>query len=88
MKHLTSNLHRNRRFLYCLLAAVLFFGCTPDEQYIRHVQKSNNVVEYKGYEIETIEYDGHDYIICRDVRGGWHAVSIVHSASCKKCSGH
>jgi hypothetical protein len=24
MKHLTSNLHRNRHFLYCLLAVVLF----------------------------------------------------------------
>lgn len=77
-----------RYFGYILLAAVLFFGCTPDEQFIRPVQKSNKVIEYQGYTIETIEYDGHDYIICRDVRGGWHAVSMVHSASCKNCSGH
>lgn len=29
MKHLTSNLHLNRHFLYCLLA-VVFTSCTPD----------------------------------------------------------
>lgn len=29
MKHLTSNLHRNRHFLYCLLA-VVFTSCTPE----------------------------------------------------------
>ena len=29
MKHLTSNLHLNRHFLYCLLA-VVFTSCTPE----------------------------------------------------------
>ena len=29
MKHLLSNLHRNRHFLYCLLA-VVFTSCVPE----------------------------------------------------------
>ncbi len=27
MKHLLSNLHRNRHFLYCLLAVCAFYSC-------------------------------------------------------------
>lgn len=48
-------------------------------------KKSNKMVEYKEYEIETIKCDRHDYIICRNVHGGWHAVLMIHSTSCKKC---
>jgi hypothetical protein len=86
MKHLISNLHKKRHFLYCLLLFVLFFGCSVDEQYKKPVTKSDNTIEYKGHVFETITYDGHDYII--STGGGYHAITMVHSASCKKCSGH
>lgn len=73
-----------------LSTTILLFGCKKDAQYYNPISVSDstsgNIVQYKGYEYETITYDGHDYIVCRDISGGWHAVSMVHSASCKKCT--
>jgi hypothetical protein len=83
MKHLKS-------FSIVILLTTVLFSCKMDEQYYNPVSKSDsisgNIVQYKGYEYETITYDEHDYIVCRDISGGWHAVTMVHSASCKKCS--
>ena len=84
MKNKTSITYKLGISFYTLLVAIIFCGCDVDEQY-KHPVKSDGITEYKGYEISTIEYDGHDYIVCIDVRGGWHAVSMIHSASCKLC---
>jgi len=48
MKHLTSILHRNRHFLYCVLAVVLFSSC--DNQPTHRIWYGNNgmVVESKS----------------------------------------
>lgn len=81
MKNLRTKLSYT---LYILLVAFLFCGCNVDKQH-EHTAKYGSVTKYQGYEISTIEYDGHYYIICRDVVGGRHAASMIHSASCKLC---
>ena len=79
---------KNKFSILCILASAIFCGCNcEDEEYkqSQHPAHIGVVTEYQGYEISTIEHDGHDYIVCRDIKGGWHAVSMIHSASCRLC---
>lgn len=60
MKHLISNLHRNRHFLYCLLVAGLLSSCHcimyEKELVVNEVQKGNREYKYR-YFLEAFPVD-------------------------------
>lgn len=61
MKQLTSNLHRNRHFLYCLLACVFLSACEGrviNEYYIDYEIQSIRVDDDAEYHIVAVSKSG------------------------------
>lgn len=82
MKKLNLNI---KGFVFTtLLVSVIFCGC-DEAKPNKEPTKIGVGIEYRGYNISTIEYDGHDYIMCAGGNGGGTSVTMIHSESCKLC---
>ena len=67
MKKLNLNI---KGFVFTtLLVSVIFCGC-DEAKPNKEPTKIGVGIEYRGYNISTIEYDGHDYIMCAGGNGG------------------
>jgi hypothetical protein len=67
--------------LIITLFILISCGKFIDEQY-KHPIYKNNTLLFMDFEITTITYNNHDYIICR--RASYDSgISIIHSPDCK-----
>ena len=65
MKHLTSILHRNRHFLYCLLATVLLLSCGTKErtqEAIKWITKAPKPIKVYNHAMNGWNYE-RDYTL-------------------------
>jgi hypothetical protein len=79
MKHLLSNLHRNRHFLYCLLA-VVFTSCNP-EPIENHkgsiVYQKQNLPAGMRFELKYKDKDGkYDFRTVYVLELDWNKYSV------------
>ena len=65
MKHLLLNLHRNRHFLYCLLATVLLFSCGVDKrnnEAVKWITESKKPIKVYKHKMNGWTYN-YDYTL-------------------------